>query len=82
MINVNTGYDVLLIAMAVAVVGGLESFLGIIVASFILGYAQIITATFFAPHWTMVIYLIAIMVILAVKPSGLFGKFKVIEERV
>jgi branched-chain amino acid transport system permease protein len=82
MINVNTGYDVLLIAMAVAVVGGLESFLGIIVASFILGYAQIITAHFFAPHWMMVMYLIAIMVILAIKPSGLFGKFKEIEERV
>lgn len=81
-ISIGIGYEVLLIAMAVAVVGGLGSTLGTLVASLILGYAQVITATFLAPHWMMVVYLVAIIVVLAIKPSGLFGKFKELEERV
>jgi branched-chain amino acid transport system permease protein len=72
----------LLIAVAVGIVGGLESVSGILVASLILGYAQIITGTYLAPEWMMVVYLAAIVLILAIKPSGLFGKFKELEERV
>jgi branched-chain amino acid transport system permease protein len=81
-ISINTGYEVLLIAVAVGIVGGLESVPGIIVASLILGYAQVITGTYFSPEWMMVVYLAAIVFILAIKPSGLFGKFKELEERV
>jgi hypothetical protein len=81
-ISINTGYEVLLIAVAVGIVGGLESVPGILVASLILGYAQIITGTYFKPEWMMVVYLAAIVFILAIKPSGLFGKFKELEERV
>jgi len=55
---------------------------GILVASLILGYAQVITGTYIAPEWMMVVYLAAIVLILAIKPSGLFGKFKELEERV
>ena len=81
-ISVNTGYDVLLIALAIAVIGGLESITGTIIASFILGYAQIITATYLSPGWMILVYLAAILIVLIVKPSGLFGKFKELEERV
>ncbi len=80
-ISINTGYEVLLIAVAVGIVGGLESVPGILVASLILGYAQIITGTYFKPEWMMVVYLAAIVLVLAIKPSGLFGKFKELEER-
>ena len=81
-ISINTGYEVLLIAVAVGIVGGLESVPGILVASLILGYAQVITGTYFSPEWMMVVYLAAIVIILSIKPSGLFGKFKELEERV
>ena len=81
-ISINTGYEVLLVAVAVGIVGGLESVPGILVASLILGYAQIITGTYFKPEWMMVVYLAAIVLVLAIKPSGLFGKFKELEERV
>ncbi|MGO8991670.1 MAG: branched-chain amino acid ABC transporter permease [bacterium] len=81
-ISINTGYEVLLIAVAVGIVGGLESVPGILVASLILGYAQVITGTYFKPEWMMVVYLVAIVLVLAIKPSGLFGKFKELEERV
>jgi branched-chain amino acid transport system permease protein len=81
-ISINMGYDVLLIAVAVGIVGGLESIPGILVASLILGYAQIITSMYFSAEWMMVVYLAAIVLVLAIRPSGLFGKFKELEERV
>jgi len=81
-ISINQGYEVLLIAVAVGIVGGLESVPGILVASLILGYAQVLTGIYLKPEWMMVVYLAAIVLVLAIKPSGLFGKFKELEERV
>ncbi len=81
-ISINTGYDVLLIALAVAVVGGLESTVGLAISGLVLGYATVLAATYIAPHWTFVVYLAAIVLVLAVKPSGIMGKFKELEERV
>lgn len=81
-ISVNDGYDVLINAMAVCIVGGLGSTAGVVVAAFLIGYAQMITDTVSGPHWKMIVSLAAILVILVVKPSGLFGKQKELEERI
>jgi len=81
-ISINVGYEVLLIAVAVGIVGGLESVPGILVASLILGFAQVITGIYLAVEWMAVVYLAAIVIILSIKPSGIFGKFKELEERV
>ncbi len=81
-IDTEVGYDILIYALAVGIVGGLESVPGIVVASFILGFCQILVATYFKAQWLTVVTLAAIVIILAVKPSGLFGKYKELEERV
>ncbi len=81
-ITVEVGYDVLLFAIAVAVCGGLGSWFGAVLASFVIGYAQMITVHFIAPHFHLVVAMVAIIVILIVKPSGLFGRQKELEERV
>lgn len=81
-ISINMGYEVLIMALAVTVVGGLESITGLVIASLILGFAKTITGTYFDSKWMEVIYLIALVLVLAVKPSGLFGKYKELEERV
>jgi branched-chain amino acid transport system permease protein len=81
-ISVNEGYDVLINAMAVCIVGGLGSTAGVVVAAFLIGYAQMITDTVSGPHWKMIVSLVAIFVILVFKPSGLFGKQKELEERI
>lgn len=81
-ISVNEGYDVLINAMAVCIIGGLGSSVGVIVASFLIGYAQMMTDAFSGPHWKMIVSLVAILIILLVKPSGLFGKQKELEERI
>ncbi len=81
-ISVNEGYDVLINAMAVCIVGGLGSTAGVLTAAFLIGYAQMFTDSYLGPHWKMIVSLVAILVILAVKPSGLFGKQKELEERI
>ena len=81
-IVVQEGYKILIYALAVCVVGGLGSWVGVVVASLVLGFAQYLTTAYGKPHFQMVVMLLAIVVVLVVKPSGLFGRQKEIEERV
>lgn len=81
-IAVEGGYEVLINALAVCIVGGLGSTVGILVASVIIGFAQTFTANYLEPHWMFLVSLIAIALVLVVKPSGLFGKQKELEERI
>ncbi len=81
-IVVEAGYTVLIFAIAVCIIGGLGSWSGAIIASFIIGFAQILTEKFFSSHFQMVVAVLAIIVTLLLKPSGLFGKQKELEERV
>lgn len=76
------GYHVLISALAVCVVGGLGSWTGTIVAAFLLGFAGILTATYIGSAWQSVVVVVAIILTLILKPSGLFGKQKELEERV
>ncbi len=81
-IVVEAGYSVLIYAIAVCIIGGLGSWGGAIVGSFIIGFVQILTEKFLSTHYQMVVALLAIIVTLLLKPSGLFGKQKELEERV
>lgn len=81
-IVVETGYNVLIFSIAVSIIGGLGSWSGVVVASFIIGFAQILTEVFLSSHYQMVVALLAIIVTLLIKPSGIMGKQKELEERV
>ncbi len=81
-ISINSGYDALLVALAVTVLGGLESTPGMMVGSLVVGYAMVITGNYLSPRWREVVYLAAIVIVLGVKPSGLLGRSKELEERV
>ncbi len=81
-IVVDAGYNVLIFAIAVCVMGGLGSWWGAIVASFVIGFAQILTVAYIHPQFQMVVALLAILITLIVKPSGFFGRQKELEERV
>jgi len=81
-IVVESGYNVLILAISVCIVGGLGSWIGSILAAFLIGFAQILTAVYIGSHYQMVVALLAIIVTLIIKPSGLFGKQKELEERV
>ena len=81
-ITVEHGYDVLINALAVCIVGGLGSTGGVIFASFLIGYAETFTAAYIGSHWVMLVPLAAILAILVIKPSGIFGQQKELEERI
>ncbi|MEW6533469.1 MAG: branched-chain amino acid ABC transporter permease [Thermodesulfobacteriota bacterium] len=81
-IVVEAGYQVLIMAVAVCIVGGLGSWNGAILASFLIGFAQILTVSFIATHYQVVVAIVAIIVTLISRPSGLFGRQKELEERV
>ena len=81
-IVVETGYNVLIYSIAVSIIGGLGSWGGAIVASFLIGFAQILTEVFLSTQYQMVISLLAIIVTLLLKPSGIFGKQKELDDRV
>ena len=79
---VEAGYSVLIMAVAVCIVGGLGSWNGAILAAFLIGFAQILTVAYVGTHFQMVVALLAIIFTLIVRPSGLFGRQKELEERV
>ncbi len=81
-IVVEAGYNVLILAIAVCIVGGLGSWFGAVLAAFLIGFAQILTVYFWGAHFQTVVALLAIILTLIIKPSGLFGKQKELEERV
>jgi len=81
-IVVEAGYNVLILAIAVCIVGGLGSWMGAVLAAFIIGFAQILTVVYLGSHFQMVVALLAIIFTLILKPSGLFGMQKQLEERV
>ena len=81
-ISPGEGYDVLIKALAVCIIGGLGSTGGVITAGFIIGFAERFTDTYIGSHWTMIVSLVAILLVLIVKPSGLFGHQKELEERI
>jgi branched-chain amino acid transport system permease protein len=81
-LQVDKGYDILVLALTVAIVGGIESTAGIVLASFILGFLQVIVGRYIGTSWVMVVNLAAIILVLALRPSGLLGHLKELEERV
>lgn len=81
-IVVEAGYNVLIMAIAVCIVGGLGSWVGAIAASFLIGFLQILTVVYIESHFQIVVALLAIIVTLILRPSGLFGRQKELEERV
>jgi branched-chain amino acid transport system permease protein len=81
-ISAEAGYHVLIYALAVCIIGGLGSWAGTILASFLVGFAMKISTFMFGAVWESVVLIGTIIVVLLIKPSGLLGKQKQLEERV
>ncbi len=81
-ISPEEGYDVLIKALAVCIIGGLGSSGGVIIASVMIGFAEHFTDSYIGSHWTMIVSLAALLIVLIIKPSCIFGKQKELEERI
>jgi branched-chain amino acid transport system permease protein len=67
------GADLIIVVFAVVVIGGLGSIMGAIVSGLALGLIEGITKVFYAPAANTVIFFLMVLVLL-VRPSGLFGR--------
>lgn len=61
-------------AFAIVIVGGLGSIPGSIIASLILGYSETIVAYLISTSWTELVSLVAVVVTLMIRPSGILGR--------
>ena len=81
-VTAEAGYKVLIYALAVCIIGGVGSWAGAVLASFVIGFAMKISTFLFGALWESVVLVGTIILILLFKPSGLLGKQKELEERV
>jgi branched-chain amino acid transport system permease protein len=61
-------------AFAVAIIGGLSSGLGVIVGGLILGITETLTGYYVSSGYKDVPGLVLLLLVLSLKPAGLFGK--------
>jgi len=75
-INPFIGGDLTLKAFGVVILGGMGSYLGMIIASMILGLAEALVGAFLPLGGSLApgIAFAVIVAVLAIRPTGLFGK--------
>ena len=59
---------------AICVLGGMGSMVGTVIAAIILGIAESFTSTFYGPSWAPAVSFGILLLVLAVRPSGLLGR--------
>jgi branched-chain amino acid transport system permease protein len=73
-IDPSMGRDYIGRVFAIAVLGGLGSLTGTLIAALALGTAESLTATFYGPSWSPAVAFGALLVALIVRPTGLLGR--------
>jgi branched-chain amino acid transport system permease protein len=69
-----SGISFLTIAFGTVIIGGLGSMMGTFLGGIILGVVQTLGGYFFGPASQMLIVYVIVLVILAIRPQGLFGR--------
>jgi branched-chain amino acid transport system permease protein len=72
-VNPLMGADLIIVVFAVVVIGGMGSIMGAIVTGFALGVIEGLTKVFFPEASNTVIFVIMVIVLL-IRPAGLFGR--------
>jgi len=68
------GREYIGLVFAICVLGGLGSIYGTLIGSFILGFSETFTATFAGPSWAPAVSFGLLLLTLAIRPSGIFGR--------
>ena len=72
-VNPQMGANLIIVVFAVVVIGGMGSIAGAIITGFGLGIVEGLTKVFYPEASNTVIFVVMVLVLL-VKPAGLFGK--------
>ena len=68
------GWDPLLKAFAIVIFGGMGSITGTVLTGIIFGVAEVLTGYYISPTWKTVVPFILLILIISIKPTGLFGE--------
>jgi branched-chain amino acid transport system permease protein len=66
-------YDWISRLLGIIVLGGMGSMAGALVGAIVLGLAETLTATYLSLQWSTLVFYAVIMLVLLVRPQGLFG---------
>lgn len=73
-VTTTVGLDLTTFALIVAIVGGVRSVYGTIMSGIILGIVHSVCSFFFGAYISFVIFLIAVILIILVRPEGVLGE--------
>lgn len=72
--NPNSGYDLISRLLVIIVLGGLGSIGGALVAAVVSLVIEDVTAVVWSPVWASTMFFAVLVVVLVVRPNGLFGR--------
>ena len=72
--NPTTGNALLIIAFGVIILGGLGSMVGTFIGGVIFGLSQTLGGHFFGPTGQLMVPFVMVLVVLTIRPQGLFGR--------
>ena len=71
--NPNSGYDLISRLLAIIILGGLGSIGGALAAAVFMTTAEAMV-DIWSPDWAVVVFYVALVLVLVIRPSGLFGR--------
>jgi len=72
--NPNSGYDLISRLLSIVILGGLGSMAGAMVAAVSMLVVEDVVASVWSPLWSEVVFFAALVVVLTLRPQGLFGR--------
>jgi branched-chain amino acid transport system permease protein len=72
--NPNSGYDLISRLLAIVILGGLGSIGGAMVAAIAMLVLSDVVAVAWSPTWAPLVFFAALVLVLSIRPQGLFGK--------
>ncbi len=71
--NPNSGYDLISRLLAIVILGGMGSIGGAMAAAIFMLVVNDVVAVAWSPTWAPVVFFAAVVVVLSIRPQGLFG---------
>lgn len=71
-VDLNLGFDIMLLAFAAAVLGGFGSLAGILVASLVVGLTQQVVGNYIFQNYADVLPFVMMLIVIVFRPQGLF----------
>jgi branched-chain amino acid transport system permease protein len=71
--NPSSGYDLISRLLAIVILGGLGSIGGAMAAAVLLLVVNDVVAVWWSPTWAPLVFFVALVIVLSIRPQGLFG---------